>query len=280
MLTRHLGRKKADPRKARASLSMELALVSANLPPLPSSTDWRSKLSGPLGPMLNDQEGCCTASAQGHTWQLLSATAGPVEITVPDLAVQTAYVGVTTAEGAAANPHYPGFNPSAILVNGENPTDTGCQLGDMIDWVIANGLGGYDFAGAKLSLNPKNFASFQYALWLFGNLQLGVSLTPEALQNTSGVWDIPAHPGFFKRKQYIPDPELGHAVAAFDFNADGSLILGSWGGEYLATPSWLSGCVDEALVILPKNWKTSGNLAPNMIDNNLLASYYPAIVNA
>lgn len=265
-MPRMLGCKKSDPRKIRRAASMEHYLVAANLPRLPQATNWRSRLNAAtLGAMLNDQWGCCVVSAQGHSIQAYTACASQ-EVTVPDSSILNGYIAMTGEEGAA-------FNPGPPAVN-----DNGVQLSDGIDYMINTGIDGHMFL-AKLSINPRNFTSIQYGLALFGIVQIGVSLTPQTLQSTD-TWDIPAHIPFFHRHEYTPNPSLGHAIAVVDYNADGSLVVISWGQFFTVTPAWQAACIDEAWVPLSPDWANTAGMAPNMLDWETLKADYPSIALA
>jgi hypothetical protein len=267
MPTRKCGRQQSDPAKLRSALPMEHFLIAANIPPLPAAINWGSKVARPMGPMLNNQLGDCVIAAQGHAIQCATANASQ-EFTPPDSDVLAGYMAVTGAEGAAFDPQ-----------TGAN--DNGCQLSDGIDYMIRTGMSGHKYL-AKLALNAQNFRSIQYGIYLFGFVFLGVDLTPATLKSID-TWDIPASIPYWRRHlmhENTPDPNLGHAVPAWGYGADGSLEIASWGGDFRATPRWQQACIKEVWVAVPVDWANTAGMAPNMFDMKTLESYLPGIANA
>jgi hypothetical protein len=273
------GRRPVRLHDLRATPTLGLFLKAATLPPLPASgSNWFNAMKWPTGPMLNLQIGLCTIAAMGHLVQLATANTG-AEFTPPDSDILAGYETVTALEGQAYNPNAP------LNAQGENPTDTGCALIDVVKYFVANGLSGHKFAG-YLAVNPKNQLETAYAIYLFGNVIDGVNLTSNALNNVQGgtpaapgVWDIPEPRGLFHRRQqpqYIPDPTKGHAILAGAQDAQGNVLYDSWGDCFLATPAWQAGCVEERYVLIPADWEAN-TVAPNGLDVTALNSYLAAL---
>jgi len=132
-----------------------------------------------------------------------------------------------------------GYNPNAPLVNGENPTDNGCDENTALNYWERTGFPD----GVKLInsvvVDATNITEVRLAMYLFENVYFGVEL-PDAWVNP-----MPSGGGFRWDKAGQPDPENGHAFAGCDLVPAG-LKISTWGFcgyitnaaiEYYAAPA-------------------------------------------
>ena len=189
-------------------------------PMRPLGARWESKaihlLHDPAG---NDMVGDCTCAAIVKLDVAWSHNVGDV-----------AYAPAMAPAALGLYAHATGYDPSKTDASGNNPTDNGAELSDILAFVQKNGI---DAAGRGKSVQwvevdatkPEQVAN---AIDIFGGLYTGVSLSPDWLGSTERdgvVWDVAA-PG---------SPEEGHCVAAFDYNEQG-VIINTWG--YFVTVTW------------------------------------------
>ncbi len=252
--TRKLGCVRSDDHKLRAAPWMEHYLVASALPPLPSYVDWSRKLTQPLGMMCNDRLGCCVVSAMGHGVQHYTAAQG-AEVTPPDSEIEQTYL---TATGGI---------------------DEGMQISDGMDIMLRTGLSGHK-GMSKLLISPQNDRALRYAIYLFGGVYFGLSLTHESLQNQTGVWDIPESVRWRDRNFYRPDENDGHCVYCPSYRANGTFDIKSWAMNFNMTPRYKGACVNEAWVLLPADWNDGDGIAPNAIDWKTLVRDFPALAAA
>src|SRR5580698_1650592 len=76
--------------------------LTAALPPIPNKFSWLPQLQ--YGEMLNDQYGCCTISAIGHSIQIWTKFNFDY-YTPPDTDILKGYEDVTASEGAKFDPN-------------------------------------------------------------------------------------------------------------------------------------------------------------------------------
>jgi len=251
---RKLGCKRSDPHKLQALPWFDHYLVASALPPLPQYVDWSVKLTQPLGMMCNDRLGCCVISAQGHAIQHFTAAQGN-EVTPPDSEIEAMYLGATGG------------------------VDEGMQISDGVELMIKTGLSGHKYL-AELALSPHNIKALKYGVYMYGGIFFGVSLTEESLHNTAGVWDIPQWVRPRQRGMYQPDPDLGHCVYCYGFDAQGNMLIDSWGMKFKVTPRYLGACMNEARIVIPADWNDADQKAPNALDWKTLVADFPAIAHA
>ena len=248
-----LGRRavKKDPRTFRLAKYISPTV----LPRAPLACDWAKGVGDFGGVMLNDREGCCTASGAGHAEMILNAQAGH-PVTIPDQAVQGMYVAVTGQEGSA-------FDPKT----GDN--DNGCNELDVLKYWRNTGIGGHQI-DAFASVEPAAHDLLQAGLWLFGGLYVGVAL-PISAQNqdvwhTTGSLTGPNRPGSWG----------GHCVWLTADDADGFTCI-TWGQEKRLTWQWWDAYGEEAYVVLSRDWLTAQNVAPSSFNFDQLQTDLSAL---
>ena len=235
--------------KDESTQVLAMKKYAPNLPaPLAAVTN-SAKVAQPWGMMLNDNEGDCTIAAIGHAIQTWTANNGN-EQTVADADVQTAYVAVTGAEGAAYDP-----------TTGAN--DNGCQMTDVLPYMQNTGLGGHKI-GPWVAVDHTNHNELMLAIQWFGGIYIGVGL-PLASQ-TQTIWTVPNKIRFPRLKhQWQPGSWGGHAIFVVDYDAT-YLTCVTWGALQKMSWAWFDAYCDEAYGIVSPDWVTNVTKAPNELD--------------
>jgi hypothetical protein len=154
--------------------------------------------------MGNDDYGDCVFACVGHVTGVETANAGtPFHATLQQ--VLAMYSAVT------------GFDPN------DPSTDNGANIQDALNYWQAHGFANGTKILGYLSVDATNWAEVQSALYLFENLILGMEL-PDAYVNPfpsgdGALWDVAGD----------PVPENGHCVGGCAYNANGELIVDTWG---------------------------------------------------
>jgi hypothetical protein len=151
-----------------------------------------------------------------------------------------------------------GFNPS------DPNTDQGTALIDLLNYWKTTGI----TVGSKVhkivgyaSLDITSVAQMRYAAYTFGGTYLGINCPNECQQNT-GNWNFA--PGLAI--------EGGHCIIQAGEGAAGGKI-GSWGMWIPATWEFLLGYVEEAYVVVSRDWLDAQQKSPTGLDlNGLLAA--------
>ena len=93
------------------------------------------------------------------------------------------------------------------------------------------------------SVDPKNDALVQTALWLFVAVYLGGTLqTAQQSQSDAGYWDYVANSGTWG----------GHCFVGAGYDAAGNMQMVTWKELIRATAAWRAHCLDEAFVVILK----------------------------
>jgi hypothetical protein len=218
--------------------------------------------NGPIGMFLNDQLGDCVCADSCHQVMLHTANAGTIVIPTNDDCLQ-----LYEAVG--------GYNPNAALVNGQNPTDTGCDETSMEEYMQSTGLAGQKSAGT-VAIDPTNLNNLRWAVQLFGCVRLGIVVDSQMEQQFSSgePWTTPADPN-------DPDagghdvPILGRYDADFAYAATwGGIVRITW--SLLANPAFLG----EAHASVWPDFITAAGVAPNGFSLEQLLADLPAISTA
>jgi hypothetical protein len=171
------GRRSPDLTKPRLYLDdyFDAANVAATLPAFNPSVNYAAKVQtwpmyingpDPAAPDgLTSGVGDCTIAYAGHAIQAVTAYSG-TEVTITDQDVLTAYSAVS------------GYVP------GEESTDTGCQIQDVLNYWRTTGIGGHQIVGFG-ALRSWHTDTLNAALNLFWTVDLGVNLPQSAEQQFS-----------------------------------------------------------------------------------------------
>jgi len=216
----------------------------------PARVDWESKLSG-LGVMMNDRLGCCTIAAKGHLIQAWTANHGQ-QVIVPDSAILA------------------GYEQACGYVPGDDSTDQGGNMLDVLNWFRKTGLAGHKpFAFVAVNHNDKKHV--ELAVDLFGGCDIGIELPISAQRQE--VWSVP-HGGA------VGDGERGswggHDVPIVGYSSVGPVCI-TWGRLLTMTWSFFKTYVDEAYAVLAPDWADGKVQAPNGFDLTQLQADLAAV---
>lgn len=212
-----LGKKQAkfDDRTLRFTKYRLVKKLPAVIPP---TDDHYSKI--PNWPMMgNDQYGDCVLASSGHIIQ-----------------DWTTY---------ASTPKYPTDSQVISLYLKLSPRDEGLVMLDTLNLWRQSGLWNVDDKiFAYVALDPKDITQAKEAIYLFGNIHIGMSLPDN---NTFGPWDAVQGP---------PNPYNGHAVCLVGYDDKGFWAV-SWGQLMHVSWAWYTKYCDESYAILSDDWLTS-----------------------
>jgi hypothetical protein len=212
-------------------------LLASLPPPPPARSDWAAPaIKGLELPLSNDELGDCTCAAAGHIEDVFRADS------------VSGLPAITRAETINL------YSAACGYVPGDPSTDGGGTCVGVLSYWKAKGIlpGGVAKIAGWLALDASNVTEVQQAVYLFGNGYLGLDL-PDAwitpFPSASGfVWDV-AGPA---------NPNNGHCVAIYGYNAQGVLI-DSWG--LFGTIAWAAlakyaaaSVQGEAYVVLSQDW--------------------------
>ena len=223
MLNRKLGRNNSPLLKLRKRLWFHH--YSGGMADPPQSADWSKAQFQMLG---NDTVSDCTCAGAGnHQTEVTTAAGDPYEPTAAD--ILAAYSAIT------------GYDPAQTDAGGNNPTDQGANLLDVLAYWQKKGIAAHTI-GAYVAVDPLNRRFVQQAIAYLEGLYIGICLAQAWLDAPQGqVWDI--GPGI------KPDANLGHCVVVVAYDADGVTVV-TWG--YLQKITWAAweAAVDEAYAIV------------------------------
>jgi hypothetical protein len=143
-----------------------------------------------------------------------------------------------------------GYDPSQTDANGNNPTDTGCAIPDVLNYMQTTGLQGYKILGWA-EVDPTNGLHCQQGVWIFGAMDEGVNLPANAQDqfNAGQNWEAVDDDGGI---------EGGHCILRTGFGADG-VNYQSWGkGDVKAGSAWSAKYTNQDFVILTPAWLKDG----------------------
>jgi hypothetical protein len=211
--------------------------------------------------MLNDRLGDCTSACAFHLDGAMEAAAGRPR-TYPNGLVEAFY--------SATSGYVPG-DPS---------TDNGADEITVLNYWHEKGLyGGTHKIGTWVTVDAANLAQLKLGIWLWGGLSLCLEL-PDAYVNP-----FPSASGFVWDVAGAPNPNNGHCIASLGYEADGRLIISTWGMTGYLTPAAAAKyCVPAvygaAYAVLTPDFFLAGatpRKAPNGFDWSQLAADRQAI---
>lgn len=156
----------------KRDLLLSKYILHSALPPIPSEFKPFEKFTGDWGMMANDLVGDCTCADAGHSALLWNAIAGK-QIIIPDSSVLKSYEDIT------------GYNPSQTDANGNNPTDQGAQIRDVLLYMqktgIIDSIGFAHKIDVFMRIQTGNIPEMKKALFLCDAVTIGLNL-PETAQ--------------------------------------------------------------------------------------------------
>lgn len=228
-----LGRNKNDAAKPRLVLD---AYLDVNELATPSVVDFASEVvSWPM--YENDNIGDCTAACVGHQIQAWTRYTG-TEVDVPEEDIIRLYSAVS------------GYDPHT----GAN--DNGATVQDTLTYWRKSGVpvAGHEIlAFAQL----KDLSQIHDALWMFGSVYLGFECPESALEqfDADQPWTV------------VPGSPIagGHAVPV-QYAAPDNYIVVTWGKLQQMDQQFLDTYVEEAWVIITRDWLDKNGHTPEGLD--------------
>jgi hypothetical protein len=184
--------------------------IRTALPTPPASCDF----SSPALPALrniycNDQLGCCVISGANHVQGTETGNAG-------DLVVATDQIIINE------------YSKIGGYVPGDPSTDNGCDLQTALAYYSQTGFANGTKLLGYLAVDPTNQQEVMQACWLFENLYHAFEL------NDAWISPFPSADGFVW-DDGAPDPNNGHCVMSYGFDATG-VKIDTWG--LFGTVTW------------------------------------------
>jgi hypothetical protein len=245
--TKRYGRLPQDTSKPRVHLRASGAALSP-----PVAVDWYSQVpaaswgmlaNGPDNSIAPGYEGCgdCTVASAAHmvdqvAWYALNAPAP-----------------VTSKQTLAAYEAITGYNPTT----GAN--DTGCELRQVLQWWVKNGLAGYKPA-AYAQIDIANLDLVKTSISYFGAVYAALEV-PAAFEtqfDAGQPWNVPTGRS---GRQIVG----GHAIPLIGYDATYIYVL-TWGAVQKVTYAAFAKYFDESwVVILPQLMEAAGK-TPSGLD--------------
>lgn len=242
-----LGRLKPFTQEERPRVVIDDHMDLSSVPTPPAVVDYASKVAS--WPMYyNDQLGDCTCAGYGHALQAWTAYAGQ-EITLPGAPILKMYEVVG------------GYVP------GDPDTDNGCVMQSVLEYVEKEGVSGHEIlAFAEL----KNISALKTVLNLFGTVYIGVNLPESALTqfDNEQPWTV------------VRDSPVagGHCVVIqkYDTQTDPIEVV-TWGATQRVSAQWAEDYIEEAWVIITKDWFEANGDTVTGLDLAALGADYASI---
>ena len=236
-------------------------LDHAALPEPAPLADWATRLPDDVGMMANDRIGLCTVAGIAHLIQLWTSNAGTL-VTISDDDVIATYKAITLKVNGVA---YDETTP--LDASGENPTDTGLCLLDVLTYVRANGIGpdAHGKGLAFVKVNHLDIQEMRIATQLFGGTYVGVALPETSLAHIGTLWGDASGP-----------TAGGHCIATHRVDPMGPSYI-TWGRRQPATWPWHISCCDEAYAIIAPEWVSGDQPAPSGFAIDKLRTYLAAL---
>lgn len=230
---------KLKPKFDKRTLQFSKYFSTAILPYAPQTSHWPN--AAPLGMLMNDTIGDCAIAGPLHMERIWSK-ANNIDYTPTDTEALAAYSAVS------------GYVP------GDDSTDTGCVLLDVLKYWKNTGIGGRKI-GAFVQVDPSNHMHVEHASFFFGGLLVGVNL-PVSAQTQELVWDVP--PTGLSGSG-APGSWGGHCFSSPGYTQK-TLDTITWGERISQTWKFWDAYVDECYAILSLDFILNSNLAPNGFD--------------
>ena len=224
-----LGRIKTPQKQLDKCLKLADFVDLSALPVAPDTLDWSVGGPSDWGMMLNDKIGDCAVAAPGHMVQVATMVASGSRVTISDVDIKKAYMAISGWNG---------------IIN--DPSDTGCNMVDVLKYWKNTGIGGHKIQGF-VTIQPTHVAMARVAEWLFGALYVGYAL-PTSAQNQQ-LWDVV--PGM------IVGSWGGHAVTRVRHDPKMRSVI-TWGYVQQATEAFDNACCDELHAVIMPEWTPSG----------------------
>ena len=203
-------------------------------PDTPSQAHWGNHL--PFTMLGNDQYGDCVEAGYAHQVQVWCDRAGhPFAPTEQE--TLGAYSAIT------------GFSPD------DPSTDQGTDMLTACGYWKSTGLAGHT-VDAYLAIQPSETVFIKDAIAFYGGCYIGLAMPVSAQGQVGSLWTVTTG----------PDAEAGswggHAVNLTGYDAD-TLWCTTWGALQAMTWEWLTAYLDEAFVLLSRDWLRASGQSPS-----------------
>ena len=251
------GRKRSTVRP-KLFLKSYLVEHAGVLPSAPASCDYSPKAAAVLADIYgNDQLGDCVIAGGYHVCGVETGNAGaPFHATSAQIIHDYSAIG--------------GYVP------GDPSTDQGCDLQTALKYWEKTGFANKTKLLGHIAVDATNQQEVELACYLFENLYFGMAL-PDHWVNP-----FPSGNGFTWDVAGAPDPENGHCIMGFGYDAHG-VKIDSWG--MLGTLTWAavkkyaaaSGGGELYAMLTPDQLAKGQSKAPNGIDWSALISDFDSM---
>jgi hypothetical protein len=230
------GRRPNDPSKPRLRIGPYLRTAQVT----PPRVDWLSQVK--QWPMYdNDKYGDCVWATIGHQIQALTTYGQGNTIVVHDASLLSAYSAVT------------GFDPT------KPSTDQGTVVQDALNYWRKTGIEGHQIL-AFAQVDHTNRAEVEAAINVFGSVHVGLNFPQSAMDqfNAGRDWDTIARDGGVIGGHAVP-------VGSYDDTTgfDGTV---SWARQLRMSQSFWNKYVEEAWIVITKDWLNANGLSPEGVD--------------
>jgi hypothetical protein len=219
------------------------------LPSAPEKRGWEYAVPDSVwakSMLANDQVGDCAEASFLHIRMANSAANRTPEIFTDKDALDL-YTAVT------------GYNPNALLIDGENPTDQGTALTDLLAYAQAKGL-----ILGWAAVNWRDPEELNAAINAFGSVYTGIQVTASMMEDFDNgkPWNGP----------FVGGNLGGHAVPFFGFGRLGRTCI-TWAKRQQVGPAFVE-CFDEVYALIFPEWIESAknNTTPSGVNLSVLQS--------
>lgn len=198
----------------------------------PVTFDYTGRLPSDTGVLGNDRMGNCACAGLYHRMQLVDAVrqrpAPPQDVLAP-LAIEL-YREF-------------GYDPAETDSRGENPTDQGCAIDQVAEFLISGGLllpdGSRERFVAALDVDPRSEIDLAICGQQCLGLGFGVVITDAVMPRDGSPIPKVWHAG--------GEPLGGHYVFAGARAADGTWTVNSWGEQFQLAPDFIRANLEQAV---------------------------------
>jgi len=201
----------------------------------------------------NDIASCCVFSGAAHLEYIWSVEGGRDRVRVTTKDVLSDYSAVTGYDGTEA-------------------TDKGADMQDAAEYWRTTGMLAADGTRHKidcaLPLETGNFDQLVMAMWLTGGAGIGLQLpqSAEAQFDHGQIWSVVKSP-----------IRGGHYVAGAGRDADGNILVVTWGDIIPMTQGFYEKYSDEAYVYLNPEILNSEGISPEGFDLDALRAHISSL---
>ena len=218
--------------------TLQISKYMVKMPHVPINFNWFDKV--PSWPMYgNDTLGDCVEAAMGHSLEQWTIYANPPGFVPSEPDVIRAYSDIS------------GYVPN------DPTTDNGTVLLDALNYWRKTGIaGGHKIAGF-VAINPRHVLELESAVWLFGNVIIGLQMPLSAQGQNS--WVI-APEGLTGPRR--PGSWGGHCVPVVGLQPNGTTVV-TWGQTLEMSKPFFAEYSDEAYAVLSTDWlETTSQVSP------------------